>query len=70
MATNGNLPIETEGALAIWVSCAFPHSTLQLIVLLQINSFPLTDRVQSLAETNDGQAFWEMLRRYITLQDT
>lgn len=51
----------------------FPHTPvykLQLRVLLQVNSFPLSDRIQSLGETNDGQAFWEMLCMYNRLQAT
>lgn len=38
-----------------------PHGT-EAALVVWVNSFPLTNHVNSLSEMNDGQALWEMLR--------
>lgn len=71
MSTNGSFPNETEAALVVWVSRAFPQSVQSNYnpdIQVQVNSFPLSNHVNSLGEMNDGQAFWEMLRTYCPLE--
>lgn len=73
MATNGTLPHDTEAALVVWVSRAFPESpnaSNRMLMFLQANSFALSDPVQSLEEMNDGKVLWEMLRKSKSMQGT
>ncbi|KAL6720149.1 hypothetical protein ACLMJK_002070 [Lecanora helva] len=35
---------------------------IETALVTWINSFPVSDRVHTLSETNDGQVFWQMLR--------
>ena len=67
MAMNGTVPPGTEAALVEWVSRALVSSSKHCTNGIQVNSFPLSDRVESLREMNDGRAIWEMLRKCSTL---
>lgn len=59
---NGTVPPETEAALVVWVSRALSRSLKECgLNESQVNSFSLSNRVESLSEMNDGRAFWDML---------